>query len=178
MCCNHWGSHAYSLCSAKREPLKWAARALQWTEGPFTATRESESEVAQSSPTLCDPMDCSLPGSSVHGIFQARVLEWVTIAFSRGSSPLRNQIQVSRIAGRRFTIWATREAQTKRYPKTNGNASTKPTWNAFKYKMDRPSIRTTKTSGYFFLKSFSPFPYFHHLYQHTFHNTQDRNFWL
>ena len=43
---------------------------------------ESESEVAQSCPTLCDPMDCSLPGSSVHGIFQARVLEWVAIAFS------------------------------------------------------------------------------------------------
>ena len=40
---------------------------------------KSESEVAQSSPTLCDPMDCSLPGSSVHGIFQARVLEWGAI---------------------------------------------------------------------------------------------------
>ena len=44
--------------------------------------KESESEVAQSCPTLCDPMDCSLPGSSVHGIFQARVLEWGAIAFS------------------------------------------------------------------------------------------------
>ena len=43
---------------------------------------ESESEVAQSRPTLSDPMDCSLPGSSVHGIFQARVLEWGAIAFS------------------------------------------------------------------------------------------------
>ena len=43
---------------------------------------KSESEVAQSWPTLCDPMDCSLPGSSIHGIFQARVLEWDTIAFS------------------------------------------------------------------------------------------------
>ena len=43
---------------------------------------KSESEVAQLSPTLSDPMDCSLPGSSVHGIFQARVLEWVAIAFS------------------------------------------------------------------------------------------------
>ena len=43
---------------------------------------KSESEVAKSCPTLCDPMDCSLPGSSVHGIFQARVLEWVAIAFS------------------------------------------------------------------------------------------------
>ena len=43
---------------------------------------KSESEVAQSCPTLCDPMDCSLPGSSVHGILQARVLEWGAIAFS------------------------------------------------------------------------------------------------
>ena len=47
---------------------------------------ESESEVAQLCPTLCDPMDCSLSGSSVHGIFQARVLEWIAISFSRGSS--------------------------------------------------------------------------------------------
>ena len=43
---------------------------------------KSESEVAQSCPTLCNPMDCRLPGSSVHGIFQARVLEWSAIAFS------------------------------------------------------------------------------------------------
>ena len=43
---------------------------------------KSESEVAQSCPTLSDPMDCSLPGSSAHGIFQARVLEWGAIAFS------------------------------------------------------------------------------------------------
>ena len=66
----------------------------------------SESEVAQSCPTLCDPMDCSLSGSSVHGIFQARVLEWVAIAFSQGSSQPRNRTQVSCIAGRRFTVWA------------------------------------------------------------------------
>ena len=45
---------------------------------------KSESEVAQSCPTLSDPMDCSLPGSSIHGVFQARVLEWVAIAFSVG----------------------------------------------------------------------------------------------
>ena len=44
---------------------------------------KSESEVAQSCPTLSDPMDCSLPGSSIHGIFQARVLEWGAIAFSQ-----------------------------------------------------------------------------------------------
>ena len=48
--------------------------------------RKRKSEVAQLCPTLCDPVDCSLPGSSVHGIFQARIQEWVAISFSRGSS--------------------------------------------------------------------------------------------
>ena len=67
------------------------------------------SEVAQSCPTLCDPMDCSLPGS-IHEIFQARILEWVAISFSRRSSRPRDRTWVSRIAGRRFTVWATREA--------------------------------------------------------------------
>ena len=52
-------------------------------------------EVAQSCPTLCGPIDCSPPESSVHGIFQARVLEWVAISFSRGSSRPRDQTQVS-----------------------------------------------------------------------------------
>ena len=56
-------------------------------------------------------MDCSLPDSSVCGIFQARVLEWVAISFSRRSSQPRDRTWVSRIAGRRFTIWATREAR-------------------------------------------------------------------
>jgi len=50
---------------------------------------KSESEVAQSCPTPSDPMDCSLPGSSIHGIFQARVLEWVAIAFSEMKRLLR-----------------------------------------------------------------------------------------
>ena len=59
-------------------------------------------EVAQSCPTLCDPMDCSLPGSSVHGIFQARILEWVAISFSSGSSQPRDRTQVSRMVGRCF----------------------------------------------------------------------------
>ena len=66
--------------------------------------------VTQSCPTLCDPMDCSPPGSSVHGIFQARILEWVAISFSRGSSQPRDGTQVSCTAGRFFTDWATREA--------------------------------------------------------------------
>ena len=68
------------------------------------------SEIAQSCPTLWDPMDCSLPGFSVHGILQARILEWVTISFSRGSSRSRDQTRVFCIEGRRFNLWATREA--------------------------------------------------------------------
>ena len=60
------------------------------------------SEVAQLCLTLCDPMDCSLPGSSIHGIFQARILEWVVISFSRGSSWPRDWTQVSLIAGSHF----------------------------------------------------------------------------
>jgi len=70
---------------------------------------ESESEVAQSCPILCDPMGCSLPGFSVHGIFQAIVLEWFAISFSRWSSQPRDWTPVSRIVDRRFTVWASRE---------------------------------------------------------------------
>ena len=60
--------------------------------------------VTQSCPTPCDPMDCSPPGSSVHEIFQARILESVAIPFSRESSQSRNRTQVSCIADRFFTI--------------------------------------------------------------------------
>ena len=59
--------------------------------------------VSQSCPALCDPMDCSLPGSSVRGILQAKILEWVAISFSRGSSQPRDRTWVSRAAGRFFT---------------------------------------------------------------------------
>ena len=63
-------------------------------------TKESESEVAQSCPTLCDPMECSLPGSSVRSVFQARVLEWVAISVCRVSSWPRDRTQVSRIVSK------------------------------------------------------------------------------
>ena len=66
--------------------------------------RVGEGEVAQLCPTLCDPVDCSLPGFSVHEIFQARILEWVTISFSRRSSQPRDQTQVSHIGGRHFNL--------------------------------------------------------------------------
>ena len=68
-------------------------------------------KVAQLCPTLCDLMDYSLPGSSVHGILQARILDWVAFPFSRGSSQPRDWTQVSHIVGGFFTSWATREAQ-------------------------------------------------------------------
>ena len=64
-------------------------------------------KVTQFCPTLCEPMDCT-----VHGILQARILEWVAIPFFRGSSQPRDWTQVSHIAGKFFTSWATREAQT------------------------------------------------------------------
>ena len=69
-----------------------------------------ETEVAQSFSTLLDPMDRSPPGSSVHGILQARTLEWVAISFSRGSSQPRDLIWISSTAGRLFAVWATRES--------------------------------------------------------------------
>ena len=76
----------------------------------YSFITESESEVSQSCPTLCDPMDCSLPGSSIHGIFQARVLEWADTSFSRGSSQLRGGIWVSCVTDRCITLWVTKEA--------------------------------------------------------------------
>ena len=83
------------------------ARLLGWVF--FAAAAAAKS--LQSCPTLCNPIDGSPLGSPIPGILQARVLEWVIIAFSRGSSQPRYQIQVSCIAGRRFNLWATREAQ-------------------------------------------------------------------
>ena len=69
--------------------------------------------VAQSCSTLCDPMDCSPPGSSVHGIPQARIVEWVAISFSRGSSQLRDRTCISWVPCTGWLVlyhWATREA--------------------------------------------------------------------
>ena len=70
-----------------------------------------EVKVTQLCLALCDPMDCSSQGSSVHEILQARILNCVVMPSSRGSSQPRDQTQVSCIASKLFTIWATREAQ-------------------------------------------------------------------
>ena len=60
--------------------------------------------ITESCSTLCEPMDCSLPGSTTHGIFQARILEWVAIFFSRGSSQSRDWTQVSCTAGTLYPL--------------------------------------------------------------------------
>ena len=91
-----------AFLSAKSLDL-WAQ--LIWSIEDVCSKSISHSVVSDS----CNPMDCSPPGSSVHGIFQARILERVAIHFSRGFSQLKDGTQVSCIAGRFFTVWAIRE---------------------------------------------------------------------
>ena len=93
------------------------------------------SEVAQLCPTLCNLLDCSLPGSSIHGIFWAGVLEWVAIPFSRGSSWPRDQTLVSCIAGRCFTVWATRESHKVEQGEKVGMLSPRYEWGLIPSKM-------------------------------------------
>ena len=90
-------------------PIAAKGECESWILRPSDCTSVSHS-VFHSDPMLCDPMDYNLPGSSVHGILQTRILEWVAIPFSRGSSRPRNGTQVSCITGRFISVWATREA--------------------------------------------------------------------
>ena len=102
------------LLSVKGQWLQWVAADSILVELNVQCNRHVIYYVlvAQSCPTLCDPMDCRPPGCSVHGILQAGMLEWVFIPFSRGSSLSRYWTRVSHIAGRFFTIWATRDELT------------------------------------------------------------------
>ena len=102
--------HYCESCCYKHECTNISFSSLRYIlrNGISGSYGESESEVAQLCLTLCDPMDCSLSDFSVHGIFQTRLLEWVVMSFSRGSSQPRDQTRVSRIVGRHFTLWATR----------------------------------------------------------------------
>ena len=105
--CEESGSSTISL-NFVMEWLRWDAYNLTST---FSVQMQiGKMKVAQSCPTLCNPMDCSPPGSSVHGILQKRILEWVVVPFSRGSSKPRDRTQASCIVGKFFTVWATREA--------------------------------------------------------------------
>ena len=104
-------------CNQKLSPLLPASLLVHLTsllisQGQSISLRSLWREVivTQLCLTLCDPMDCSPPGFSIHGILQARILEWVAIPFSRGSSRPRDWTWVSHIAARFFTSWATGEA--------------------------------------------------------------------
>ena len=102
-----WGAAVPQGCCYERtlRPAKGESGAWLW-QSCVCITRSI-------TPTLCDPIDCSPPGSSVHGIFQARTLEWAVISSSRGSFAPRDQTQVSHIAGRFFTVWAPSENPEK-----------------------------------------------------------------
>ena len=100
-------------------------------QGAYWCSPSHGGSVAQLYLTLRNPIDCSPPGSSVHGIFQARVLELESIPFSRGSSQPRDRNRVSRIAGRCFTIWATREAlHQSRIKAKKHSRETVPGWES------------------------------------------------
>ena len=121
MDCSPPGSSVYGIFQAK--VLEWGAIAFSkrsswprdWILGTIVVHNAPESRqsclVTQSCPTLCASMDYSLPGSPIHGILQARILEWVAISFSKRSSWPRDWIWVSWINRRILYHWATREAQ-------------------------------------------------------------------
>ena len=108
----------YCLCPRTTESVRFCTRSL-WGQSLFPITLQLSWKyalcvlVTQSCPTLWDPMDCSSPGSSVHGIFQAKIQEYVAFPFSRESSQPRDQTQVFHVTGRFFTVWATSEALKK-----------------------------------------------------------------
>ena len=104
----------------------------------------------QSCLTLCNPMNCSLPGYSVHGIVQSRILEWVDIPFSRGSFQPRDQTQISCITARFFTIWATREVQSnpniplivEKFVAYSQNTTQQQKWMNYSYAQHRRIVKT------------------------------------
>ena len=93
------------LSMKRNRKYKEVSRIFVWRlQSTQDLARKSRSYMcAQSCPTLCNPMACSPPGPSVHRISQARILEWVAISYSRGSSRPRDGIRVSCIAGGLFT---------------------------------------------------------------------------
>ena len=89
-----WSSKVYWSSTPKKYTRDCSYLEQTMSESTPTLARLC-TQLLQSCPTLCDPMDCSSPGSFVHGILQARILEWVAISFSRGSSPPRDRTHVS-----------------------------------------------------------------------------------
>ena len=117
-CWNHKSKDSFLHVMYQEPQLLWprleSTQSIQYRPWYwYTAVGAVLCLVAQSCLTLCNPMDGSLPGFSVHGILQARKQEWVAMPSSRESPQPRDQTQVSRIAGGFFTVWGTREALTK-----------------------------------------------------------------
>ena len=104
----HMHTHFEPVCLETSHRLTHMALPSGWESVKVLAVH--------SRPILCDPMDYSQPVSSVHGVLQARILEWVAFPFSKRSSWPRDWILVSRIAGRFFTVWSTREAPIRWEP--------------------------------------------------------------
>ena len=105
-----WGQHWGAVATVPSSPRWDRLDAGKQLRAPSDSALCVKVLVSQSCPTICNPMDCSLPGSSVPGILKAGILEWIAIPFPRGSSRPRVQTWVSCIIGRFFTICATREA--------------------------------------------------------------------
>ena len=103
--------HLQHLLSARLLSSLYSCRCFSFHFQKFRIKCMLVTQSAQSCLSLCNPMDCSSPpGSSVHWILQVRILQWVAISFSRGSSWPKHPTWVSHTSGRFFTIWATREA--------------------------------------------------------------------
>ena len=116
--------NSYYISLKKKNGSILIIKSLKWRDillfiyllNPFLSPKTSSPTLcvyvsgAKSSQSLCDPTDCIPPGFSVHGILQARILEWIAFPFSRESSQPRDWTWVSRIVGRFFTVWATWEA--------------------------------------------------------------------
>ena len=108
-CSPQWGELIRLMTELNPEPVDRMRSCPPLLTSVLFISHSSVKVKLLSCPTLCNPMDCSLTGSSIHGIFQARILEWVAISFSRRSSQPRDWTWVSCVVGRRFTIWGTRE---------------------------------------------------------------------
>ena len=116
-CLLHWQADSKSPLQADSLPSEWRGK---YSSSVWVFVENvSVYAFAQSGPTLWDSMDCSPQGSSVHGILLARILEWVAINFSRGSSQPMDWTCISCIAGRVFTIWATRGAHLLKIDNVN-----------------------------------------------------------
>ena len=110
-----WHAAVHGVTKSQTQLRDWTTK--RKLEDSLNCFAGEKSEVAQSCQTACDPVDCSLPSFSIHGILQARILVWVAMSFSGGSSWTRDWTQVSyrhftlwAIAGRHFTLGANREA--------------------------------------------------------------------